>query len=647
MADSTNWTLEAVDHDGNRIVFIPTSTEFSSDYWYHLVDGTFDISAPRKKRLWAGGENPERMGEALIRETYENRTIKMQLLITSPDKEYIRDGFQELHKFAHECGVYATYPPFSRGHWYLKKQWEGVEDATFSYTLILAADVSPLPNLYGQAGIQFYDGTNYAVPVNVTLVTEPAWRDIAPFSGGTVAVNIVTNGDMEHDGYWTAVGTPTTSEQTTSKYYDVWHSWKFTVDAANEGIKSSTFTTVTGNSYTGTAYVYPDDSRTVQVRIRNGDDSGYVYVSAESDLTQDAWNEVTFSYTETAGGSGAYIDFDSGTETSGTWYIDSVSIVGETKTVYLDGRSGDNYVEIPAANATGDIPPLVELYIRGDASNTGKRVITSCRSRYGVWQFREKQECENGYVNSGRASKVTDANASGSVTYNCYDSYGSATTTEAWTVRGVMGSLNQKSFFGTFRMVARVKSSSASNTGLRGGFVVGNAWDENYIKDVGDGALIYPTGDNQWELIDLGKFTVEIPPTTLTEYNTGTSVFYTLITKNADSVVLLYLDYIEAFPVDDGYGWVTRTDAIAANDQIAIDQRAPGIQYVYTGRGSSSPPTSYETAIADYDMARLTVHPGQRTRFYFNATDSSGVVQNEADILNVSIRLTSQRLTIA
>lgn len=190
MTDATDWTLEFVNHTlSDGIVLIPSTTELAGNYYFHLVDGTFDISVPKAKRVWAGSGNVHRMGESLVSQTYENRQMTMSVLIVSADKDYIVDGFQKLNRFAYQCGIYGTHPAWSRGYWYVKKQWQGTVDTIFSYIMILAADISPLPNLYGQDGLQFYSNGKYRVPVDITLTVEPAWRDTAPFGTGTAVVS--------------------------------------------------------------------------------------------------------------------------------------------------------------------------------------------------------------------------------------------------------------------------------------------------------------------------------------------------------------------------------------------------------------------------------------------------------------------------
>ena len=136
----------------------------------------------------------------------------------------------------------------------------------------------------------------------------------------------VTNGDMEIDDNWTAVGTPTTEEQSTDQKNGGTYSWKFIVDAQNEGIQSDDFTTITGRTYFYSFYVYSANT-TVNIIIRKGDDSGDLVDISSSAFTASTWSRVTGTFTETAGGAGAYIQINSDTgDSSGTYYVDDVSV---------------------------------------------------------------------------------------------------------------------------------------------------------------------------------------------------------------------------------------------------------------------------------------------------------------------------------
>lgn len=147
----------------------------------------------------------------------------------------------------------------------------------------------------------------------------------------------VTNGTMEANSSWTDQGTPTTNERSSTQIYFGSYSWKFTVNAADEGIKNSTFTTVSGTTYYYMLWVYPDDSTSVNVYIYNGAGTGASVDVDHTGLTQDAWNAISGSWTEAgAGGSSAYLAVRSPTGTAaGSWYIDDASIfsTGYTKSL--------------------------------------------------------------------------------------------------------------------------------------------------------------------------------------------------------------------------------------------------------------------------------------------------------------------------
>ena len=138
---------------------------------------------------------------------------------------------------------------------------------------------------------------------------------------------LVTNGTMEADANWAnTTSAPATNERSTTQFFNGDYSRKFTPDAADEGIKGDTFTSVSGAQYRVTAWVYPDDGTTVKVRVYSGGAATWIYNTSQTGLTQDTWNKVEFVYTESTGGAAAFVQFDSGTSTSGDWYVDDVSI---------------------------------------------------------------------------------------------------------------------------------------------------------------------------------------------------------------------------------------------------------------------------------------------------------------------------------
>jgi len=139
---------------------------------------------------------------------------------------------------------------------------------------------------------------------------------------------LITNGDMELDSDWANFGTPAANVRSSTQAHAGTYSRKFTPSGANEGIKGDTFATVTGAIYAGTVWVYPDDGTRCRITVLSGlNGVAKEYDEASTGLTENAWNEITFEYTEaTGGGSNAAIIIESDTETSGDFYVDDVSV---------------------------------------------------------------------------------------------------------------------------------------------------------------------------------------------------------------------------------------------------------------------------------------------------------------------------------
>jgi hypothetical protein len=148
--------------------------------------------------------------------------------------------------------------------------------------------------------------------------------------GITISVDgteeLLTNGDMELDANWSTFSGSSAEQSTTQKHGGT-YSWKFTPTSTYDGIYNDTIVaTVNSKSYRVGFWVYPDDTTTVSYSMKNGSGAFIVENVAVTGLTQDAWNYVTFDFTENAGGLSNTIIFNSGLETSGDWYIDDVTI---------------------------------------------------------------------------------------------------------------------------------------------------------------------------------------------------------------------------------------------------------------------------------------------------------------------------------
>ena len=188
------------------------------------------------------------------------------------------------------------------------------------------------------------NGLYGASPVSAA-VTLPDPPDDYTLSTSRTVQNLVANGDMELDSNWVSVGTPTLNARVSDKKHAEIYSRKFTVNAAAEGFKCDVFITVNGWRYGVGLWVNPDDTTSVQIRVRKGDGSGWIYDQEVTGLTQGAWNEITLDIQEggATGGAGAYIDITSPSgQTTGSWYVDDVCIMegnftDNMKAVLYDG----------------------------------------------------------------------------------------------------------------------------------------------------------------------------------------------------------------------------------------------------------------------------------------------------------------------
>ena len=150
--------------------------------------------------------------------------------------------------------------------------------------------------------------------------------------------DLIVNGSMEVDSNWASVGTPTVNQRSSEKYSDGGYSRKFTVDAASEGIRSDNFSVTSGKCYRLTFKVFTAAKRMAVKFYRGGALAKQITLVA---IPDSAWKEYTIFYRETTTASNAYIQFDSDTVTSGTYYIDQVSIYEiDGAVVWFSARKG-------------------------------------------------------------------------------------------------------------------------------------------------------------------------------------------------------------------------------------------------------------------------------------------------------------------
>ncbi|HPD57711.1 MAG TPA: DUF5000 domain-containing lipoprotein [Smithellaceae bacterium] len=156
-------------------------------------------------------------------------------------------------------------------------------------------------------------------PTKLTRTSHSAWQmttvyfENGPFaSEGAISdegPELITNGDMEDDSNWTTIGSALLRERSNDRAYEGTYSQKVIAEAEDIGFKSDTFTTVTGTIYRLRFRVYTA-AGSFKIKVHQGNDSGtWAVEETISDVPVNEWTEYTRYYTETAGGSGAYVEF--------------------------------------------------------------------------------------------------------------------------------------------------------------------------------------------------------------------------------------------------------------------------------------------------------------------------------------------------
>lgn len=136
--------------------------------------------------------------------------------------------------------------------------------------------------------------------------------------------------DCEESGTdtWVAYNTPTANERSSAQVYAGTYSRKFTSDAANDGVSSTgdRFSTVTSRVYRVIAQIYTSVADAIKFAVCSGSGAATPYDTNQTGLVPTSWNEINFSYTESAGGSSAYLTaYDSEGDT-GDFYLDDIHV---------------------------------------------------------------------------------------------------------------------------------------------------------------------------------------------------------------------------------------------------------------------------------------------------------------------------------
>ena len=149
--------------------------------------------------------------------------------------------------------------------------------------------------------------------------------DAEIWNDDTLGAELITNGGMELDSDWANYNTPPVNERSDVQAHGETYSRHFTADSAFDGIRSAAFSVTASKLYRWVFWVYPDDSTQVYYVFCDGG-AAKISEGSASGLTQDAWNQITVFVKSITSGAGAYVRLLSGSENSGGWYVDDVSV---------------------------------------------------------------------------------------------------------------------------------------------------------------------------------------------------------------------------------------------------------------------------------------------------------------------------------
>jgi len=134
--------------------------------------------------------------------------------------------------------------------------------------------------------------------------------------------NLIVNGNMEVDDNWADQSEPSTNVQSGDQKHSGSYSRLFVPSSSSDGIVSDSFQVDAGATYLVSAWVYPDAGTSVKVKfVDGGSNPTSIH---RGGLVQDTWNLITESFTAISSGSGTLAFMNSGSETTGNWYIDDV-----------------------------------------------------------------------------------------------------------------------------------------------------------------------------------------------------------------------------------------------------------------------------------------------------------------------------------
>jgi len=163
---------------------------------------------------------------------------------------------------------------------------------------------------------------------------------------GSMNKDLVINGNMEANLGWTAVGTPVSQGRSSAQAHTGTFSWQFTVNGQYEGIRNDTVfqdPLCAGQFYTLNFWVYPTTHTTMGVSVSSLGINQFNLNIEVTGLNLNAWNNVILNFEALFDQGNPIVIFSSGTEITGTWYVDDVIfkqiLTPQTGTIYADNAA--------------------------------------------------------------------------------------------------------------------------------------------------------------------------------------------------------------------------------------------------------------------------------------------------------------------
>lgn len=298
----------------------PAISNMTAGEWSPQMFGQIDLASyPNACRLMRNfvcrvhGGAQKRPGTIFIAEvkdsTKATRLIPFQY---STEQAYVIEMGDMYMRFLKDRGqILNGSAPYELGHQFLQADIEQIRTTQDKDLMYL------FNKYYVPQKLIRYDDDDWEI-ANMPFKNGPYLPEDTSEEQGT---NLITNGDMEDDSNWTTVSTPILQERSDEQKYEGTYSRRILAETADKGMKSDTFTTVTDKIYRLRFRIYTA-AGTFKLKIHQGSDSGtWLLEETIIDVPVNEWTEYERSVKETAGGTGAYVEFLTALTASITGYV--------------------------------------------------------------------------------------------------------------------------------------------------------------------------------------------------------------------------------------------------------------------------------------------------------------------------------------